>query len=76
MRSAYLSPLVCGIAPAPPVKPRPSAPPRCGNPAVSAPSPHCDITPPLFAVIATVALAFLLLPMCQYMIASCSDGSK
>ncbi|XP_043211441.1 signal peptide peptidase-like 3 [Amphibalanus amphitrite] len=28
------------------------------------------------AVIATVALAFLLLPMCQYMIASCSDGSK
>ncbi|KAF0295001.1 Signal peptide peptidase-like 3 [Amphibalanus amphitrite] len=28
------------------------------------------------AVIATVALAFLLLPMCQYMIASCSDWLK
>lgn len=28
------------------------------------------------AVIATVALAFLLLPMCQYMIRPCSDGHK
>jgi len=29
-----------------------------------------------FAVIATVALAFLLLPMCQYIIRPCSDGNK
>lgn len=28
------------------------------------------------AVIATVALAFLLLPMCQYIIRPCSDGSR
>lgn len=28
------------------------------------------------AVIATVALAFLLLPMCQYIIGPCSDGKK
>lgn len=28
------------------------------------------------AVIATVALAFLLLPMCQYLIRPCSDGTK
>lgn len=27
------------------------------------------------AVIATVALAFLLLPMCQYIIRPCSDGN-
>lgn len=30
----------------------------------------------LFTVIATVALAFLLLPMCQYIIRPCSDGNK
>lgn len=30
----------------------------------------------LFLVIATVALAFLLLPMCQYVIRPCSDGNK
>lgn len=30
----------------------------------------------LFLVIATVALAFLLLPMCQYLIRPCSDGTK
>lgn len=30
----------------------------------------------LFAVIATIALAFLLLPMCQYLIRPCSDGNK
>lgn len=29
-----------------------------------------------FAVIATVALAFLLLPMCQYIIRPCSDGNR
>lgn len=29
-----------------------------------------------FLVIATVALAFLLLPMCQYLIRPCSDGTK
>lgn len=29
-----------------------------------------------FSVIATVALAFLLLPMCQYIIRPCSDGNK
>lgn len=29
-----------------------------------------------FLVIATVALAFLLLPMCQYIIGPCSDGKK
>lgn len=29
-----------------------------------------------FTVIATVALAFLLLPMCQYIIRPCSDGNK
>lgn len=29
-----------------------------------------------FAVIATVALAFLLLPMCQYIIRPCFDGSR
>lgn len=29
-----------------------------------------------FLVIATVALAFLLLPMCQYIIRPCSDGNK
>ncbi|GLH03868.1 hypothetical protein R5R35_009914 [Gryllus longicercus] len=28
------------------------------------------------AIIATVALAFLLLPMCQYVIRPCSDGNK
>ncbi|XP_060533987.1 signal peptide peptidase-like 3 [Cylas formicarius] len=28
------------------------------------------------AIIATVALAFLLLPMCQYIIRPCSDGNK
>ncbi|CAG9820513.1 unnamed protein product [Phaedon cochleariae] len=28
------------------------------------------------AVIATVALAFLLLPMCQYILGPCSDGNK
>lgn len=28
------------------------------------------------SVIATVALAFLLLPMCQYIIRPCSDGNK
>ncbi|XP_065201592.1 signal peptide peptidase-like 3 isoform X2 [Planococcus citri] len=28
------------------------------------------------AIIATVALAFLLLPMCQYIIRPCSDGTK
>ncbi|VVC37034.1 Hypothetical protein CINCED_3A025308 [Cinara cedri] len=28
------------------------------------------------AIIATVALAFLLLPMCQYIIKPCSDGTK
>jgi hypothetical protein len=27
-------------------------------------------------VIATIALAFLLLPMCQYVIRPCSDGNK
>lgn len=31
---------------------------------------------PLFTVIATVALAFLLLPMCQYIIRPCSDNKK
>lgn len=30
----------------------------------------------LCLVIATVALAFLLLPMCQYIINPCSDGNK
>lgn len=30
----------------------------------------------LFSVIATVALAFLLLPMCQYIMRPCSDGTK
>lgn len=29
-----------------------------------------------FSVIATVALAFLLLPMCQYIIRPCSDGNR
>lgn len=29
-----------------------------------------------FIVIATVALAFLLLPMCQYIIRPCSDGKR
>lgn len=29
-----------------------------------------------FAVIATVALAFLLLPMCQYIIRPCTDGKR
>lgn len=29
-----------------------------------------------FLVIATVALAFLLLPMCQYIIRPCSDGNR
>lgn len=28
------------------------------------------------AIIATVALAFLLLPMCQYILKSCSDGNR
>lgn len=28
------------------------------------------------AIIATVALAFLLLPMCQYIIRPCSDGNR
>jgi signal peptide peptidase-like protein 3 len=28
------------------------------------------------AVIATIAFAFLLLPMCQYLIRPCSDGHK
>lgn len=28
------------------------------------------------AIIATIALAFLLLPMCQYLIRPCSDGNK
>ncbi|UYV70729.1 SPPL3 [Cordylochernes scorpioides] len=28
------------------------------------------------AIIATIALAFLLLPMCQYLIRPCSDGTK
>lgn len=28
------------------------------------------------AIIATIALAFLLLPMCQYIIRPCSDGSR
>lgn len=30
----------------------------------------------IVSVIATVALAFLLLPMCQYIIRPCSDGNK
>lgn len=30
----------------------------------------------LFTVIATVALAFLLLPMCQYIIRPCTDGHR
>lgn len=30
----------------------------------------------LFTVIATVALAFLLLPMCQYIIRPCTDGNR
>lgn len=30
----------------------------------------------LFPVIATVALAFLLLPMCQYIIRPCTDGKR
>lgn len=29
-----------------------------------------------FSVIATVALAFLLLPMCQYIIRPCSNGKR
>ena len=29
-----------------------------------------------FLVIATVALAFLLLPMCQYIIRPCTDGTR
>lgn len=28
------------------------------------------------AIIATIALAFLLLPMCQYIMRPCSDGSR
>lgn len=30
----------------------------------------------IFSVIATVALAFLLLPMCQYIIRPCTDGNR
>ena len=30
----------------------------------------------LFAVIATLALAFLLLPMCQYVSRPCTSGNK
>lgn len=30
----------------------------------------------IFSVIATIALAFLLLPMCQYIIRPCSDGNR
>lgn len=42
----------------------------------SEPSNALFFSPPIATVIATVALAFLLLPMCQYIIRPCTDGNR